>query len=71
MKQVRAKVLIVEHGSNAWLKEFKEALQCSTFKYKPHINQVEPLAKGRKLTNIKIAQSFQANFDFSKDTKGE
>lgn len=64
MKQVKAKVLIVETGTNAWLKEFKEALQCPTFKYKPHINQIEPRLKGQKLSNMKVAQSFQANFKF-------
>lgn len=65
MKQVKARVLIAETGSDTWLKEFKQALQCSSFKYKPHVNQVEPYGfKGKKLDNIKVAQSFQANFKF-------
>lgn len=59
-------VTIPEVGSDAWLKAFKDALQCPTFKYLPRKEQEDPSwkFKGKKLANIRVAQAFQANFEF-------
>lgn len=63
MKKVNA--TIPEVGTDAWLKAFKEALQHPTFKYLPRKEQSYPSQfKGKKLANIRVAQAFQANFEF-------